>query len=108
MNDKTDCELVDEFLSDFKPHHAIEIFQHCKPGCINWALRARVSNLRLLNGRNIINLRDSRENRTGIPVPDDIIQHYGRHDKQAVYLRLPDTVTERPQTFTQMQMNTTI
>ena len=42
----TDAELVLNILSDYKPHGALEIMQRAKPGCINWALRSRIADLR--------------------------------------------------------------
>jgi len=42
----TDCAIILQILSDGKPHSVIEIMQRGKPGCINWAVRSRISDLR--------------------------------------------------------------
>lgn len=41
-----DWKLILEILNDGLWHNAIELFNRCKPGCINWALRARISDLK--------------------------------------------------------------
>ena len=107
MDTRTDCELIMEVLKDGQPHHAVEICERCKPGRVNWTLRSRVSNLRLLKHENIINLREAQENVTGIPVPEYIIQRYGRKDKEAVYQLLPDHVTQTQMNFTESAAATT-
>ena len=48
----TDCEIILQILSDGKPHNVIEIMQRGKPGCINWAVRSRISDLKK-KGHNI-------------------------------------------------------
>ena len=42
----SDCNLILTYLSDCQWHNAIEIAKALKPGCINWALRSRISNLK--------------------------------------------------------------
>jgi len=42
----TDCEIILQILSDFKWHNVIEIMQRAKPGCINFACRSRISDLK--------------------------------------------------------------
>lgn len=42
----TDCELVLKILSDGQFHNILEIMQRAKPGCINFAARSRISDLK--------------------------------------------------------------
>ena len=41
----TDKELILSVLSDKKWHNVLEIITRCKPGCINWSVRSRISDL---------------------------------------------------------------
>ena len=75
----TDCDLVLSVLKDGRPHHVIEICRICKPGCINFAARSRIADLRR-KGLNIVNLRSK-----GYSVPEDIRSQYSEDDREAVY-----------------------
>lgn len=80
----TDCWLVLQVLKDLKSHHIQDICASCKPGAVNWACRSRISNLRDM-GYNIINLREKSQNTLNLPIPQGIVEQYGKKDKEGIY-----------------------
>lgn len=42
----SDCDLILNALADGEWYNAIELHRTVKPGCVNWALRSRISDLK--------------------------------------------------------------
>lgn len=46
INTDTGCGLIFNYLLDEQWHNIINIMRDLKPGCVNWAVRSRISDLK--------------------------------------------------------------